>query len=127
MDLSMDGKAGKVEKVLEMDPSTGQPKEKKKTAGEPKTLSKKDKKNKKSKKDNKSKKEKKVNKKEDKKKAAASPEMMHVDINDPDALNRVLAQIQQTAKDHSSEFYRKQEEEETKKEEEMEKKDKDEL
>ena len=124
----MDGKAGKVEKVLEMDPATGQPKEKKGTAGEPKTLSKKDKKSKKAKKDKKSKQDKKVNKKEDKKKTA-SPDMIHVDINDPDSINKVLAQIQQVAKDHSNEFYRKKEEEETKREEEeeMKNKDKDEL
>jgi len=42
-------------------------------------------------------------------------------VNDPDSVNKVLAQIKEATEDHSKEFYRKKEEEETRKEEEEEK------
>ncbi len=82
-------------------------------SGEPvesaKTLSKKDKKSKKPKKSSKKQapKEKKATKK-------GGAEVFNVDINDPDSMQKVLAQIKEVTANHQKEFYKKQQEEEEK-------------
>ena len=128
VDVSINGNAKKSEVVYEMDPKTGKAKKSKdEIQKEPKTLSKKDKKSKKVKKgkDKESPDKKKV---EDKTKG--SVDFMQLDLNDPDSMYKVLAQIKEATTEHTKEFYRKKEEEETKKEEDEERKnmeEKDEL
>ncbi len=98
IDLTTDGKTKKVQKEVKIDAQTG-------TA---KTLSKKDKKAKKVKKQ--AKKEKPM---EQIKKAGG--DVFQVDINDPDSMSKVLAQIKQVTEDHKKDFYQKQAEEDGKK------------
>jgi len=115
VDVSINGDTKRSEIVYEMDPKTGEAKRsKEQVKKEPKTLSKKDRKPKASKK------EKKRNKNVDEKKKDPV-DFFQLDVNDPDSVNKVLAQIKEATEDHSKEFYRKKEEEETRKEEEEEK------
>ena len=128
VDVSINGNAKKSEVVYEMDPKTGKArKSKEEIQKEPKTFSKKDKKPKKVKKgDNKKSHDKK--KVEDKKKG--SVDFLQLDLNDPDSMNKVMAQIKEATTEHTKEFYRKKEEEETNSEEDEERKnteEKDEL
>ena len=111
VDVSINGDAKKSEVVYEMDPNTGRAKKSKdeKIKKEPKTLSKKDKKSSRTKKE-------KSRKVEDKKKDPV--DFLQVDLNDPDSMNRVMAQIKQATQEHTNDFYRKKEEEETQREEE---------
>ena len=114
VDVTINGDAKKAEVVYDMDPKTGKAKKtKENTEKEPKTLSKKDKKSKKVKKD-----KKKEKKSEEKKKAPI--DYLQLDLNDPDSMNKVMAQIKEATEEHTKEFYRKKEEEETRKEEEEE-------
>ena len=117
--LDLSGGAEKVQKEIKIDPQTGQPvlekNTKKSKENEPKTLSKKDKKAKKDKKKTKDKK--KVATKTEKKKAKkeGGANIINVDINDPDSMESILAQIQQATQEHQQEFYKNQEEENKKK------------
>ena len=115
VDVSINGDTKRSEIVYEMDPKTGEAKKsKEQVKKEPKTLSKKDRKPKASKK------EKNKDKNVDEKKKDPV-DFFQLDVNDPDSVNKVLAQIKEATEDHSKEFYRKKEEEETRKEEEEEK------
>lgn len=114
-DVVINGDTKKAEFKYDVDSMTGSVKEVKgHVKEEPKTLSKKDKKSKKVKKD-KTKKKKVENKKD-------PVDFFQLDLNDPDSMNKVMAQIQEATKEHTKEFYRKKEEEETIKEEEEERK-----
>ena len=70
-----------------------------------KTLSKKDKKAKKI-----TKKEKKEKPKVTQDNPYGADNMFHIDVNDPGAMEKVMAQIKQATQEHTAEHYRKQEE-----------------
>ena len=116
VDVTIDGDTKKAEFEYEMDPQTGKAKKsEEKIENEPKTLSKKDRKSKKAKKE-----KSKSKAVEEKKKSPV--DYFQLDLNDPDSMNKVMAQIKEATDDHSKEFYSKREKEEAEKEEEEERK-----
>ena len=118
VDLTMNGKGGKVEKVF--DPNTGKATKSKEGSGKgAETLSKKDRTGKKVKKEGKL--------KNDKKKDTDALDYFQLDMNDPNSVNKVMAQIKQATQEHTNKFYMEQELKEMEKEEKEEQQSKDEL
>eukprot|EP00794_Sanderia_malayensis_P009027 gene9027-9994_t len=97
IDLTTNGETRKVQKEFEFNAQSGT------VEAKAKTLSKKDKKSKKPKKKPSSKKETQKDKKIVKTSKQNDPGVFNVDINDPDALEKVLAQVKEAAANHQKE------------------------